>query len=432
MNVAETLSFKNALLENFEQILPTLYGDSQTRRNAAAYFEKIGFPNRKTEDYKYINPEAVLKQGFGFNATVLNELTAKDIAKFTFKKDSSVLVIENGKFSEALSQFKNLPKGFTISNIADAVISNEVAKKHYTKHAHFDADPFIALNTAMTTGGIFIHVSKNTQSKHPIQIIHISNFETPSFSQTRNLIIIEEGAEAIVIESYETIGQVKTFSNPVTEVYVAANAKLDHYRIQSEGENALQVNTLQASVCGNSIYSTYTFTLGGNFVRNNLNILFTEKNGEAHLFGLYPIANDQTVDNHTVVDHAVPNCMSNELYKGVINDKASATFNGKIFVRPDAQKTNAYQTNRNILLSDNATVNTKPQLEIYADDVKCSHGTSTGKVNEDAMFYLQARGIGKESARALLIRAFAEEVVDMVKIEELRNYIDSKIDTLLK
>jgi len=432
MNVAETLSFKNALLENFEQILPTLYGDSQTRRNAAAHFEKIGFPNRKTEDYKYINPEAVLKQGFGFNATVLNELTAKDIAKFTFKKDSSVLVIENGKFSEALSQFKNLPKGFTISNIADAVISNEVAKKHYTKHAHFDADPFIALNTAMTTGGIFIHVSKNTQSKHPIQIIHISNFETPSFSQTRNLIIIEEGAEAIVIESYETIGQVKTFSNPVTEVFVAANAKLDHYRIQSEGENALQVNTLQASVCGNSIYSTYTFTLGGNFVRNNLNILFTEKNGEAHLFGLYPIANDQTVDNHTVVDHAVPNCMSNELYKGVINDKASATFNGKIFVRPDAQKTNAYQTNRNILLSDNATVNTKPQLEIYADDVKCSHGTSTGKVNEDAMFYLQARGIGKESARALLIRAFAEEVVDMVKIEELRNYIDSKIDTLLK
>jgi len=432
MNVAETLSFKNALLENFEQILPTLYGDSQTRRNAAAHFEKIGFPNRKTEDYKYINPEAVLKQGFGFNATVLNELTAKDIAKFTFKKDSSVLVIENGKFSEALSQFKNLPKGFTISNIADAVISNEVAKKHYTKHAHFDADPFIALNTAMTTGGIFIHVSKNTQSKHPIQIIHISNFGTPSFSQTRNLIIIEEGAEAIVIESYETIGQVKTFSNPVTEVFVAANAKLDHYRIQSEGENALQVNTLQASVCGNSIYSTYTFTLGGNFVRNNLNILFTEKNGEAHLFGLYPIANDQTVDNHTVVDHAVPNCMSNELYKGVINDKASATFNGKIFVRPDAQKTNAYQTNRNILLSDNATVNTKPQLEIYADDVKCSHGTSTGKVNEDAMFYLQARGIGKESARALLIRAFAEEVVDMVKIEELRNYIDSKIDTLLK
>ncbi len=432
MNVAETLSFKEALLENFEQTLPSLYGDSQTRRNAAAHFEKIGFPNRKTEDYKYINPEAVLKQGFGFNATVLNELTAKDIAKFTFKKDSSVLVIENGKFSEALSQFKNLPKGFTISNIADAVISNEVAKKHYTKHAHFDADPFIALNTAMTTGGIFMHVSKNTQSKHPIQIIHISNFETPSFSQTRNLIIIEEGAEAIVIESYETIGQVKTFSNPVTEVFVAANAKLDHYRIQSEGENALQVNTLQASVCGNSIYSTYTFTLGGNFVRNNLNILFTEKNGEAHLFGLYPIAKDQTVDNHTVVDHAVPNCMSNELYKGVINDKASATFNGKIFVRPDAQKTNAYQTNRNILLSDNATVNTKPQLEIYADDVKCSHGTSTGKVNEDAMFYLQARGIGKESARALLIRAFAEEVVDMVKIEELRNYIDSKIDTLLK
>lgn len=430
--VAETISFKDSLLEHFEQTLPSLFGDAAIRRKAANYFEENGFPNRKWEDYKYINPEAVLKSGFGFRTNVMRELTSKDIQEMTFVKDSIVLVIENGNYSEKLSNTKNIPKGIMISSIADAVVSNEIAKKHFSKYAKVDSDPFAALNTAMCADGVFIHVAKNVHTKTTIQIIHISNFETVSISQPRNLIVLEDGAEAIVVESYETVGPIKSFLNTLTEVYVGPNAKLDHYRIQSESENALQVNTLQASVCGNSLYNTYTFSLGGSFTRNNLTILFTEKNGEAHLYGLYPITNSQIVDNHTVVDHAVPNCMSNELYKGVVNEKASATFNGKIFVRPDAQKTNAYQTNRNILLSDDATVNTKPQLEIYADDVKCSHGTSTGKVNEDAMFYLQARGIGRESARALLIRAFAEEVVDQVKIEELRNYIDKRIDSILK
>lgn len=432
MNATETLSFKEVLLDHFGQILPSLFGDAQIRRKAAAYFEKHGFPNRKTEDYKYINPEAILKNGFGFRTEVMRDLTSHDIKEMTLVQDAIVIVIQNGVYSKELSPSNTLPAGITISNLADAVVSNDVAKKHYGKYAQFEADSFAALNTAMAVGGIFIHVAKKVQTKTPIQLIHISNFAVSSISQARNLVVIEESAEAVVIESYETIGPVKSFSNPLTEVYVGANAKFDHYRIQAEGETALQMNTLQASVCGNSLYNTYTFTLGGNFVRNNLNILFTEKNGEAHLYGLYPIANNQVVDNHTIVDHAVPNCMSNELYKGVVNDKATATFNGKIFVRQDAQKTNAYQTNRNILLSDDATVNTKPQLEIYADDVKCSHGTSTGKVNEDALFYLQARGIGRESARALLIRAFAEEVVDQVKIEELRNYIDSRIDAILK
>ncbi|CAN5294676.1 Fe-S cluster assembly protein SufD [soil metagenome] len=432
MNATETLTFKDQLLSHFEQQLPSLFGDAGLRKESAALFEKTGFPNRKWEDYKYINPDAVLKSGFGFRKELMRDLTANDIKEFTFVENAIVVVLLNGVFSEQFSSLKNLPKGITISNLADAVVSNEVARAHYAQHAKVESDPFIALNTAMNEGGVFIHVTKNTQTKIPIQVIHISNSEVATISQARNLFVIEENAEAVVIESYETIGPVKTFSNPVTETYVAANAKFDHYRIQSQGENALMLNTLQASVCENSLYNTYTFTLGGNFVRNNLNILFTGKNGEAHLYGLYPIANSQVVDNHTIVDHAVPHCMSNELYKGVVNDKATATFNGKIFVRQDAQKTNAYQTNRNILLSDDATVNTKPQLEIYADDVKCSHGTSTGKVNEDAMFYLQARGIGKESARALLIRAFAEEVVDQVKIEELREYIDSRIDLILK
>lgn len=432
MNAIETLNFKDQLLAHFKEQLSTLYGQAELRHDAAKIFEEQGFPTRRWEDYKYINPEAVLKKGFSFNTEMMRGVTANDVKEFTLVKNSVVLVVVNGIYRAELSLLKNLPAGITVSSIAEAVHSNETARKHFGQYARSSTDPFIALNTALNKGGVFIHIAEKTVSEIPIQVLHISDNEIASFLQPRNLFVAEEFSEAVIIESFESIGPVKSFTNALTEVAVAPNAKLDHYRIQSESEVAQQLNTVNASVSGNALYNTYTFTLGGNYVRNNLNIVFTGKNGEAHLYGLYPLNGSQVVDNHTVVDHAVPECMSNELYKGVVNDKATAVFNGKIFVRQDAQKTNAYQTNRNILLSDDATVNTKPQLEIYADDVKCSHGTSTGKVNEEAMFYLQARGIGKESAKALLIRAFAEEVVDQVKIEELRNYIDSRIDRILK
>lgn len=432
MNATETMTFKDQLLAHFEKQLSTLYGQVELRRDAAKIFEEQGFPTRRWEDYKYINPDAVLKKGFGFHTEMMRGITANDVKEFTLVKDTPVLVIVNGVYSAELSVTENLPEGITITGIAEAVHSNETAKKHFGQYAKSSADPFIALNTALNTGGVFIHISKKAATTTPIQILHIADNEVASFFQPRNLIVAEELSAAVVIESYESIGPVKSFTNALTEVYVAPDAKLDHYRIQAESNVAQQLNTVNASVSGNSLYNTFTFTLGGDFVRNNLNIVFTGKNGEAHLYGLYPVTGSQVVDNHTVVDHAVPNCMSNELYKGVVDEKATAVFNGKIFVRQDAQKTNAFQTNRNILLSDDATVNTKPQLEIYADDVKCSHGTSTGKVNEEALFYLQARGIGRESAKALLIRAFAEEVVDHVKIEELRNYIDSRIDRILK
>jgi Fe-S cluster assembly protein SufD len=431
-SVTDTLTFKDQLLTHFEQQLPSLPGDTNLRRDAAKYFEEHGFPNRKWEDYKYVNPESILRKGFSFRTDMMRGITENDVKEFTLVKDSIVLVIVNGKFISELSHNTLLVSEMTVMSMSEAISSNAIAKQHYGKYAKFDSDPFVALNTALSLDGVFIHIEKNLSPENPIQILHISDNEISSFFQPRNLIVVEENANAIVIETYETIGPVKTFTNVLTEVFVAPNAKLDHYRIQSEGEAGQQMNTLQACVSENSLYNTFTFTLGGNFVRNNLNIVFTGKNGEAHLYGLYPLTNSQIVDNHTVVDHTVPNCMSNELFKGVVNGKATAVFNGKIFVRPDAQKTNAYQTNRNILLSDDASVYTKPQLEIYADDVKCSHGTSTGKVNDEAMFYLQARGIGKESARALLIRAFAEEVVDQVKIEELKNYIDKRIDEILK
>jgi Fe-S cluster assembly protein SufD len=220
-------------------------------------------------------------------------------------------------------------------------------------------------------------------------------------------------------------------TNVVTEVVAHMNAKLDHYRIQVESDSGHQVNTTCVSALKGSNYSTHTYTLGGGWVRNNLNIAFSEQHTESHLYGLYILNRAQVADNHTVVDHAVPNCVSNELYKGVMSGKSTAVFNGKIFVRRDAQKTNAYQTNRNILLSDDATINTKPQLEIYADDVKCSHGTSTGRLDEDALFYLRARGIGEESARKLLVRAFVEEVVNQLPNDAIKAYVDNRLNHLM-
>lgn len=429
---AEKINFKDRLLGHFNEQLPSLYGDAALRRKSAEYFSAAGFPTRKTEDYKYIAPDTLFKKSFGFRSEQARELNANDVKNFTLVSGSFVAVIVNGIFSPELSSLENLPAGITVSNIADAVVSNESAKKHYAAYAKAEADAFVALNTAMNEGGVFVHFAKNTVSEKPLQIIHITDNETEAFYQPRNLVVAEENAAGIIIETFESVGPVKSFNNAVTEVSVASNAKLDHYRLQWESETGQLISTAQANLAANALYNTFTFTLGGAWVRNNLNIVLSGKNGEAHLFGLYLPSGTQIVDNHTVVDHSVPNCMSNELYKGVMNGKSTAVFNGKIFVRPDAQKTNAFQTNRNILLSDDATINTKPQLEIYADDVKCSHGTSTGRIDEEALFYLRARGIGEENARKLLIRAFVEEVVNQVKIDEIKAVIETRIDELLK
>ena len=241
--------------------------------------------------------------------------------------------------------------------------------------------------------------------------------------------MVEENAQVKIVESYETLDlSAKSFNNVLTEIVVEPNAIVDHFKIQNECELGNLMSTTQAVQKGKSVFSTHTFTLSGSLVRNNLNIVLDGEHIESHLNGLYLTNGNQVVDNHTLVDHREPNCNSNELYKGIIEDKSSATFNGKIYVRKDAQKTNAFQSNKNILLSDDGTINTKPQLEIYADDVKCSHGTSTGKLDADKIFYLRARGLSEASAKKLLMHAFASEVLDGIKgMEELHNYLEERI-----
>ena len=424
--IVKSNTIKDKLIAEFESSRDSLFGDVKLRDKALEAFAKQGIPGRKSEEYKYVNMELALKGEFAFSST--QKISAKQVESTQFLKDAILVVIENGKFNSEFSKINSLPKGLQILNISEAV-SNELFLKHYSNYADVNSDTFIAMNTAFTSGGVFIHIAKGAVIETPIHIIHIASVSESTILNSRNLIVVEENAQVKVVESYETVdSSAKSFNNVLTEIVVEQNAIVNHFKIQNECEFGNLMSTSQIVQKGRSVFSTYTFTLSGSLVRNNLNIVLDGEHIESHLNGLYLTNGNQVVDNHTLVDHREPNCNSNELYKGIIEDKSSATFNGKIYVRKDAQKTNAFQSNKNILLSDDGTINTKPQLEIYADDVKCSHGTSTGKLDADKIFYLRARGLSEASAKKLLMHAFASEVLDGIKgMEELHNYLEERI-----
>lgn len=425
--ITKSTTTKDILIAEYESSKTSLFGDLKLRKNAIDSFSKLGIPNRKHEEYKYTNIELMLKGDFGVN--VVNDEIPTDIDALKIVKNSAIAVIVNGVFSASLSELKNLPNGVVVTDIADASKNNtNVFEAHYGKYADVESDGLIALNTAINNGGVFIHVPKNVICESPIHVINISTANENTIINSRNLFVVAENAQAKIIESFETLAaKHKTFTNVVTELAIADAAMVDHYKLQNEGEQGLLMNTFQVSQKGKSVFTTNTIMLGGSLIRNNLNIVLDGEHIESNLNGLYLTKGDQNVDNHTLVDHQKPNCDSNELYKGIIEGNSTATFNGKIHVRKDAQITNAFQSNKNILLSDDGTINTKPQLEIYADDVKCSHGTSTGKLDEDKIFYLRARGLSELSAKKLLMHAFASEVTNMIKIEDLRDYIELEV-----
>ncbi len=427
----ETITKKNTLTDKliaeFESTKNSLFGNLKLREQAIEIFAKQGIPNRKHEEYKYVNIDLMLKDEFSFS--VKKPLTSQQIEQTKFLKDAIIIVVENGIFSQELSNLQHLPKHTIISSIATAAEDHPaILNKHYSTYADINTDPFVALNTSLAKDGVFIHIGMGTVVKNPIHIIHISSATKNTIINTRNLIVMEENVQAKIIESFKTIDSIaKAFNNVLTEVVIGNNSIVEYNKIQDETDLGYLVNTTQIIQKKQSVFTSNTFILSGFLVRNNLTMVLDGEYIESHLNGLYLTDGNQTVDNHTLVDHRKPNCNSNELYKGIIEGKSSATFNGKIYVRKDAQKTNAFQSNKNILLSDDGTINTKPQLEIYADDVKCSHGTSTGKLDADKIFYLRTRGLSEASAKKLLMHAFASEVVDMIKIDELRAYVEDSI-----
>ena len=410
------------------------------RQDAFRIFKSLGFPSIKNEEWKYTNILPFLKEDYELDVIQQDlsreefDKTAKLVAAHLDEVQHSLkgeqkgayrLVTVNGKINKELSV---LPETLSIQPFTTA--ENEASfQKYFGKVATLKDNAMVALNTALYNDGLFIEASKNAALDKPLHIVNVLLSGATVFVQPRHLFVVNPGASLEIIETTITDNNEHTlFVNGVTEIAVGENAHFHHYDVQTGRKGMRFVQRVEAVQEKHSNYSNYTFTLPGtDMVRNNLVLHLNDADLESHLYGLYLTAGQQLVDNHTEVHHKKPHGESNQLYKGVLLDQSKAVFNGKIFVYEDAQKTNAFQQSNNILFSNKATVNAKPQLEIFADDVKCSHGTTIGQINKEALFYLQSRGISEQSARNMMVNAFAFDVTEKVKIPALRTYLEKLI-----
>lgn len=386
------------------------------RRHALTVLKTTPFPTTRTEAWKYTRVARIKNGIFAVQPATLPAMHHRISAS------SVSLVFVNGHFSPELSD-KNVPDGVKILALSQM---DEEELFVLGTDLKVEGEVFNAFNTAYATDGIYLHVSAKMQVAPSIELTYISTGRN-AVSHIRNFLVSEAFSKVHVIQQFVSENAADCFTNVVSEISLAQNAFLTIDKLQQEDDSCFQIATEQVQQAKDSNFTINTVTLGGGLVRNNLSIAVNGQNCETHLNGAYILKDSQHVDNHTTVDHLTPNCQSNELYKGVIDGKATAVFNGKVFVRKDAQKINAFQSNGNVLLSDDASVNSKPELEIYADDVKCSHGSTTGQLDEEAVFYLRARGIGEKAARQLMIGAFVGEVMEKIENED----VTAKIDQVL-
>ncbi|AXE17632.1 Fe-S cluster assembly protein SufD [Runella rosea] len=424
---------KQQLVADFQATESRLNGEAKTevhqkRREAMQRFEALGFPTIKHEEWKYSNVNNLVKQAFDFN--VKSDFGPNDVETLEIPNlQGNVLYFVNGKYNAELSSIVSPESQLQILNFGRAVKEKpELLATYFAHYANYQDEAFTALNTAFAHDGVVVHVPAGKVVEEPIILRFITDARTANAaSQPRNLIVVGKNAEVKMAEAFRTLGDNGSFTNVVTEIVVEENANVQYYKVQNETEKAYHIGTTQVIQKDKSHFYAVTVTVNGGFVRNNLNIVLDGQHCESFMYGLYFPNGKQHVDNHTLVDHAKPNSYSNELYKGILKDKSTGVFNGKIFVREYASKTNAYQSCRNVVLSDEASMNTKPQLEIYNDDVKCSHGTTTGKLNDEAIFYMRSRGIPKAEAVTLLMYAFCEDVISQIKIESIREYLSGLI-----
>lgn len=385
----------------------------EASEKAFATLEQLDFPTKRHEEWKYTTLDRVLKKepkvpgwSTDFDDTWIDAAQIPDL-------DATQIVLHNGK----LHSNEALPEGVSLSSVVKG------AKADDWKRAD-DQDIFENINKAFSFDQISINIASGTVVEKPIYLINILDASNDAVLAQRNFsVTIGKSANATIIEKQVTIGSNTSLSNSISQIAVEANAQLHHIVLQNDATQASQVARTYVSQKRDSRYSNYTYSISGEIIRNNVTIELDEEHTEGNLYGLYLLSGKEHVDNHTLVDHKVPNCESNELYKGVLKDQSIGVFNGKVYVRQDAQKTNAYQQNRNLLLSDEATINTKPQLEIWADDVKCSHGCTVGQLDNDQLFYLKSRGIDGDAARSLMVYAFASEIVERVPVESVRMYL---------
>lgn len=398
---------------------------SATRQQAFDAFNKMGIPTTRHEEWKYTRIGGLFNKTFempvGAPATI-----SIDAFRLPGYEAANELVFINGQYSAGLSTIRSAE--LKVLPIEEALRNEykETVDKHFGHSAQYLKDGIHALNTAFVqNGAVFIAVGKGKITSHPVYIYNITNGQV--LASPRSLVHLAEHSQIQIVETFATLGKDESFTNQVMEIVVEKDAILEYYKIQNDGIQASQVSTTHIRHTGKSYSHAVTISLNGGIVRNNTNVVMEAAYCEAHLYGLYFSKGNSHIDNHTVVDNVMPNCLSNELYKGMLDDNSTGVFNGKIFVQQPAQKTNAFQSNKNVLLSDNASINTKPQLEIFADDVKCSHGCTVGRLDEEGLFYLQSRGVPEKIAKAMLLRGFAGDILDKIKLEPIRAYVDRLI-----
>ncbi len=399
------------------------------RRSAMESFSNLGFPNNKQE--KWRNLDLTAFTGTPFSAvTRFQPTTYFDDLDFPYLSSARRMVFINGIFTPELSDLLSLPKGVIFTNLSTVIEQNpSLVIEQLHKSGESTEDAFNELNKAFMQTGVWLSIPDGLEEKIDLQIIYISRTgeDMPLFN-LRNFIRLGQGSNLSLTEHYLGSGKGTYFNNAAVTMDVNANARLDYTCIQTESETGHHISNTIIDQATDSRVNSTVFTLGGALVRNNLTLNLNGEGASGNINGLYLNRAEQTVDNHTLINHAHPNCNSGEMYKGIIDEAGQAIFNGKIIVQPDAQKTDANQINRNLLLSDTARVNTNPQLEIYADDVKCSHGSTTGHLDEDALFYLRSRGINSALAQSLMINGFAREVIDTVESDNTRSLVTNLID----
>jgi len=405
------------------------------RRKGIERFDELGFPTLKQEEWRFTNVAPIARTAFERAVPGSHEadgVTPAALEPFCYP-DLNRLVFVDGFFVPELSDVDELPEGVVAGGLSRALEDRpELVEPHLGRIARIDDHPFAALNTAFLRDGAFLHVPRNAVVERPFHLLFVSTVhDQPRAAMPRNLFVLGEASQCLAVESYVTLGTGRHFTCSVTEVAAEAGAVLDHYRVQQESREAFHMAQFQIHQDRDANIRSHTITTGGALVRNDTGVVLDGEGGDCTLNGLYVVNGTQVVDNHMRVEHAKAHCDSYELYKGILDQEAKAVFNGRIYVHKGAQKTDAKQSNRNLLLSPDALVNSNPQLEIFADDVKCTHGSTVGQLDPEAVFYLRSRGIAEDAARSILTYAFASDIVERIKVEPVREELAEFLFTRL-
>lgn len=435
----ETMTGTEPYLSEFERFAATRGNGSQDwlmpiRRQAIRRFAELGFPTTRDEEWRYTNVSPIANTAFELPGDDRPSVSPADVEPFRFDEAGcSLLVFVDGRYTPDLSSLKAMPKGVRVGSLAEAIRADRsLLEGHLTRHADYHDQAFAALNTAFMNDGAFVYVSSGIVVEAPIHLIFLSTANgRATMIHPRNLIVAESSSRVTVVETYAGLGEGLYFTNALTEMVVGENAVVEHYKVERESDRAYHISTRQAHQSRHSNLSSHTMTFGGQLVRNDINTMLDGEGANCMFNGLYVLNGSQHVDNHLRVDHAKPHCNSWEYFKGILDDRSRGVFTGRIIVREHAQKTDAKQSNMNLLLSRDATVDTKPQLEILADDVKCTHGATIGQIDENAIFYLRTRGISEPAARSILIHAFAGESIGQIRLAALRDQLQDCLSTRL-